>query len=305
MMDDNRYEIPKVKNYPFYIYGCFAKLFCYLFFGTGAMVLAIVVFPLLRLIVHPKLRFQRAARCVVCYTFKFFIGMLRALGLVTVTIKGGSAINDADGKAATPEHAAGGLYRGAVNKSAKDIKRELRELKSCVVVANHPSMLDVVFVISFIPNADCIVRGNLAKTVYSGVIKQLYIVNTLDNDELMSLCKKSLATGTNLIIFPEGTRTPHGGTNPFKKGASRIAHDAQCNIKPIYIGGNEKYGLGKGDPFLSYSRQGRYHYCLNVLDEIDIKDYTSLTPQVAAKRLTDKMHSVIANEAMLSDGRKV
>lgn len=299
-MEDSRYKKPDVQNWPFYVYGCFAKLFCYLFFGTGAMLLVIIVFPLLRLTVHPKQRFQRAARCVVCYTFKFFIGMLRAMGLVKVTI------TESIKKESTESKSTDGTdCKGGTSKSASEVKREMRSLKGCVVVANHPSMLDVVFMISLLPNADCIVRGNLANTVYSGVIRQLYIVNTLGNEELIDLCKKSLETGTNLVIFPEGTRTPHGGTNPFKKGASRIAFDAKCNVKPIYIGGNEKYGLGKGDPFLSFSREGRYHYCIHVLDEIDINEYTNLSPQIAAKRLTDKMHDAIAEEAMAQDGRRV
>lgn len=277
-MEDIHYEVPKVHNWLFYVYGCFAKLFSYLFFGTGAMLLAIIVFPLLRLTVHPKVRFQRVARRVVCYTFKFFIGMIKVLGLVRVTVTG---------------------------SHGQDGKSEMRQLKSRIVVANHPSMLDVVFMISLMPNADCIVRGTLAKTAYAGVIRQLYIVNTLGYEEVIELCKKSLATGTNLVIFPEGTRTPHGGTNPFKKGASRIAYDTKCSVKPVYIGGSEKYGLGKGDPFLSYSRRGCYHYDIRLLDEIDINDYLSLTPQIAAKRLADKMHTVIAAEAMQVDSRKV
>lgn len=277
-MENKCYKVPQVQNWLFYVYGCFAKLFSYLFFGTGAMVLAIIVFPLLRITVHPKLRFQRAARCVVCCTFKFFIGMLEILGLVKITVTG---------------------------SNGQDGRSEMKALKSRVVVANHPSMLDVVFMISLMPNADCIVRGNLAKTAYAGVIRQLYIVNTLGYEEVIEHCKKSLAKGTNLIIFPEGTRTPHGRTNPFKKGASRIAYDTKCSVKPVYIGGNEKYGLGKGDPFFSYSRRGRYHYDIHILDEIDINDYFALAPQIAAKRLTDKIHTMIKDKAMQVDGRAV
>lgn len=280
------YVPPKVGNRLFYIYGCFAKLFCYLFFGTGAGVLAVIVFPLLRLFVHPKPRFQRVARCVVCYTFKFFIGMIKTLGLLKVTVTSDS----------------NGVNANGIPLSGKV---EMRTLKSRIVVANHPSMLDVVFMISLMPNADCIVRGNLAHTVYAGVIRELYIVNTLGYEEVIELCKKSLATGTSLIIFPEGTRTPHGGTNPFKKGASRIAIDTKSSVKCVYIGGTEKYGLGKGDPFLSFSRRGRYHYDIHVLNEINIEDFAGLTPQIAAKRLTDRIHKEIATAAMRVDNRKI
>lgn len=273
--DDWRYshsDLPKPRNRLFYIYGCAGKLFCYLFFGVGAMVLALVVFSVERLLVHPKDRFQKVARRTTSYVFKFFIGMMRVMGLVRVKVDG---------------------------------KEALWNMKSKVVVANHPSMLDVVFMISLLPSADCIVRGNLANTVYAGVIRQLYIVNTIDYDEMTALCKKSLDSGNCLIIFPEGTRTPRHGVNSYKKGAARIARDTHRSAQPVYIGGSDKYGLGKNDPFISYSRSGPYVYDIHVLPQIDISDYDNLEPQIAAKRLTEKMREEISSAALEIDGREV
>jgi 1-acyl-sn-glycerol-3-phosphate acyltransferase len=276
-IDDDLYryshnDLPPVKNRVFYVYGCLAKLFLYFFFGTGSIVLAILVFPLLKICVHPKKKFQRAARYVVSHTFRFFLGMMRVMGVARFNI---------------PD------------------RRKFWNLKSKIIVANHPSMIDVVCLISLVPDADCIVRGSLANSVYAGVIRQLYIVNSLGYDEMIDLCKKSLAAGTNLIIFPEGTRTPRHGTNQYKKGAARIAIDTHCDIQPVYIGGADKYGLGKYDSFLSYSRSGKYHYNIFRLPEIKIADYESLEPQIAAKRLTDKMHEEIAEAAKAIDGKKV
>jgi 1-acyl-sn-glycerol-3-phosphate acyltransferase len=265
-------DLPKVKNRLFYIYGSLIKLFLYLFFGTGSIVLAVVVFPVLRIAIHPKDTFQKTARTVVSHTFRFFLGMMRFFGVAQFDI---------------PDRA------------------RFRSFKSKIVVANHPSMIDVVCLISLIPNADCIVRGSLANSVYAGVIRQLYIVNSLGYDEMIDLCKQSLAKGTNLIIFPEGTRTPRHGTNPYKKGSARIAFDTHCDIQPVYIGGTDKYGLGKYDSFFSYSRSGNYHYNIYMLPEIKIADYESLEPQIAAKRLTDKMHEEIADAAKKIDNKIV
>jgi 1-acyl-sn-glycerol-3-phosphate acyltransferase len=265
-------DLPKVKNRATYVYGCLAKLFLYFFFGSGSVVLAIVVFPVLKICVHPKDRFQKTARAVVSHTFRFFMGMMSVMGVAGFTI---------------PD------------------RREFRNFKSRIVVANHPSMIDVVCLISLIPNADCIVRGSLANSVYAGVIRQLYIVNSLGYDEMIDLCRKSLAKGTNLIIFPEGTRTPRHGVNQYKKGAARIAIDTHCDVQPVYIGGTDKYGLGKYDSFFSYSRRGKYHYHILKLPVISIADYEALEPQIAAKRLTDKMHEVIAEAAVKTDGKIV
>ncbi|MBP3710786.1 MAG: 1-acyl-sn-glycerol-3-phosphate acyltransferase [Treponema sp.] len=265
-------DLPPVKNWFRYIYGSLMKLFFYAFFGIGSVVLGIVVFPIERLIFHPKEKFQKAARATVSFTFRFFIGFMRVTG---------------------------------VTRSNVPDRKRFRKLKSKIIVVNHPSMLDVVFIISLVPNADCIVRGSLANSMYAGVIRQLYIVNSLGYDEMIDLCKKSLAQGTNLIVFPEGTRTPRHGTNPYKKGAARMAMDTRSDVQPVYIGGSDKYGLGKHDAFFSYSRSGPYVYDIRLLPEIKISDYENLEPQIAAKRLTEKMHNVIAGAAQEIDGRVI
>ena len=50
-------------------------------------------------------------------------------------------------------------------------------------------------------------------------------------------------------------------------------------------------------------RSGVYRYNVYMLDEIKIADYDSLEPQIAAKRITEKIHRTIANKAMLADNR--
>ncbi|MGP1475090.1 MAG: lysophospholipid acyltransferase family protein [Treponema sp.] len=256
----NHRELPPVKNPIAYAYRAFMKLFFYFFFGTGSIFLALAVFPWIRVFVHPKKKFQTAARAYVSRTFRFFVNFMRFTRVIS-------------------------LKTGGLEK--------YRNLYSKVLVANHPSMLDFVFIMSMVPNANCIVRGGLTKTVLAGVIKQAYIVNTLDFDELCRRCKETIDEGNNVIIFPEGTRTPRHGTNPYKKGAARIAYYSKCDIQPIFVGGNDKYGLGKHDPMWSYNHTEKYVYDFSLLPEIKIADYSELTETVAAKRITDKMQTIL------------
>ena len=44
--------------------------------------------------------------------------------------------------------------------------------------------------------------------------------------------------GTSVVIFPEGTRTPDGTLQEFKKGALLIAAKAQVPVVPIAIHGS-------------------------------------------------------------------
>ncbi len=256
----NHKGLPPVKNWLLYSYRAFMKLFFYVFFGLGSIVLAVVTFPWIRIFVHPEQKFQVAARAYVSHTFRFFVNFMSAARVITLKV---------------------------------DDREAFRNLHSTVIVANHPSMLDFVFIMSLVPNANCIVRGGLTHTVLAGVIKQAYIVNTLDFDELCRLCKETLDAKNNVIIFPEGTRTPRHGENPYKKGAARIAYYAKCNIQPVLVGGNDKYGLGKHDPVWSYNHTEKYVYDFKLLPQIEISEYENLSETIAAKRLTEKMQETI------------
>lgn len=253
-------DLPKIKNIFVYPFLCIGKLFSYAFFGVGAVFLAIFVFPFIRLFHRNKENFGIAARAYVSHTFRFFINMMRFIGVVKVK---------------------------------NDYIEEMKNLHGTVIVANHPSVLDFVFIMSFVPSATCIVRGTLTRTPLRGVIKQAYITNTTSFEEMCDECKKLLDDGCNVIIFPEGTRTPRHGKNSYKKGAARIALKAGANVQPILIGGSDKYSLGKHDPWWSYNHTEQMLYHFIMLPQIDISEYKDLSEPIAAKRLTEKMEEVI------------
>jgi len=210
-------ELPSIKNYPLYAYRIFGKWFSFFIFGLASLILVIIAFPFMRLMFHSKEKFQKHGRRLVTYFFKFFIcvmNFIRVLNLET------------------------------------DNKENYCNLSSKIIVANHPSLLDVVMLISLIPNADCIVNTYLDKNfIVKGVIRQLYILNSLDHEKILQACAETLKQGNCLIIFPEGTRTPRTGKVILRKGAARVALYSGCNIVPIHIGGTDKFGLGKKDPW--------------------------------------------------------
>lgn len=252
--------LPKVKNPFAYVYRCIAKDFAIVFFGLGAVVLAILVFPFIRLFTLGRKDFGSIARAYVSHTFRWFLNGL--------TIFGGS------------------------RKIVEDVN-VYRNIHGKIIIANHPSLLDFVYIMSLVPNSTCIVRGGLTKTPLRGVIKQAYITNSTDFDELCVLCKAEIDKGNNVIIFPEGTRTPRHGRNTYKKGAARIALYSHCDVQPMFIGGTDKYGLGKHDPFFSYNPVEEYVYDFKLLPVIETKQFEGLSEPIAAKRLTEKMEEII------------
>lgn len=263
-------DLPPAKNPILYAYRCVVKSSAIIIFGLISIVFGMTILPPLRLILHPARRFRKVARFLAYASFKGFVGLLI-------------------------------LFRGI--KLDVEGKAELRRMKGKVIAANHPSLLDVVILISLVPNADCIVRGSLTKSVMTGVIRQLYIVNDLGYEQLLPRCRKSLAEGSNIIIFPEGTRTPRHGSNTFKRGAAHIAYDTGADIQMLYIGGNDKYGLGKHDPFFSYNKEETYHYDLHLLPAIPTANYAGMPGHIATRRMTEKMHEMLATEALARDNR--
>lgn len=256
----NHKDMPKIENYLFNFCGCFMKIFAMTVFGVGAVILAVFVFPFIRLFTLRRKDFGVVARAYVSHTFRVFLGFLNILH---VSIK----------KVDNPE--------------------EYKNIHSKIIIANHPSLLDFVYIMSLVPNSTCIVRGGLTKTPLRGVIKQAYITNTTTFEDMCVECKKLTDMGCNVIIFPEGTRTPRHGKNNYKKGAARIALYCGCDVQPVFIGGSDKYGLGKHDPLWSYNHVEPYLYDFKKLPVISIDEYKDLSEPIAAKRLTDKMEEVL------------
>ncbi|WP_461245916.1 lysophospholipid acyltransferase family protein [Treponema sp. R6D11] len=171
-----------------------------------------------------------------------------------------------------------------------DNTENYRHLSSKIVVANHPSLLDVVMLLSLIPNADCIVNTDLNRNfIVRGVVRCLYILNSLDLESIFQACTESLKQGNCLIIFPEGTRTPRYGKNIIKRGAARVALVSGCNIVPLHIGGTDKYGLGKKDPWTGFNPSERYIYDISMGSEINPEKYRDLPAPRAVRAMTREM----------------
>lgn len=253
-------KLPKVKNIFSYTYYCISKLIGMLSFGLGAIILAILVFPFIRLFTLAHKDFGIIARAYVSHTFRVFLKNLEICKTSMLKVED---------------------------------RQAFRNIHSKVIIANHPSLLDFVYIMSLVPNSTCIVRGSLTRTPLRGVIKQAYITNNTDFNEVLIECKKLTDKGCNVIVFPEGTRSPRIGRNNYKKGAARIALYCGCDVQPLFIGGSDKYGLGKTDPLWSYNHVEKYLYDIKMLPVIPVAKFKELSDTIAAKHLTEEMEKVI------------
>ena len=253
-------DLPPVKNRPLYVYRVFVKWFSFFVFGFNSLILGILILPVMRIVLHPKTKFQKYGRLFVTYGLKYFVFIMRLIGM--------SNLETGD-------------------------REKFRRLSSKIVVANHPSLIDPVILLSLIPNADTIVIPYSKNFVLAGIVRQLYILGSKDPDDVIQSCIESLALGNCLMIFPEGTRTPRSGKPILKKGAARIALASGCSIVPVHFGGTDKYGLGKKDPWTGYNPTERYVYDLTIGEEISPEKYLKMSAPAAAKLMTDEIASSI------------
>lgn len=232
-------------------------------FGFGGLVLRIAVFPLLNIFVWDVQKRIVLARQVIRLTFLSFIEFMRVLGVLRYEIKGLERLN---------RH---GL----------------------LILANHPTLLDTVFLMAFVKQADCVVKGKLWDNPFThGPVSAAGYINNESSEGLIEDCIHSLHNGGNLIIFPEGTRTPHSGEIILKRGAANIAVRGKCNVTPIAICCMPPT-LRKGEKWWQVPYR-RMHFTIEVLDDIEVEPFIeeSGSAVMAARRLTDYLQNYFTKE---------
>jgi 1-acyl-sn-glycerol-3-phosphate acyltransferase len=124
----------------------------------------------------------------------------------------------------------------------------LQHTRPLIIVANHPSLLDAVILLSKLPHATCVMKGSLRRNILFGPTARLagYVSNH-DPAEMIRQACAALAGGSQLLIFPEGTRTEQFPVNPFTETSAFISRRSGVSIQTVVIEFSSPY-LGKGWP---------------------------------------------------------
>lgn len=124
----------------------------------------------------------------------------------------------------------------------------LRRDSPLILVANHPSLLDAVMIVSRFPDMVCVMKASLMNNILLGSAARLarYIPNDAPLD-LILRARKALRENAHLLIFPEGTRTRSFPVDACTASAGLIAQRARTPVQSLLIEFNSPY-LGKAWP---------------------------------------------------------
>jgi 1-acyl-sn-glycerol-3-phosphate acyltransferase len=125
---------------------------------------------------------------------------------------------------------------GLMHRLRVDGLEEVQTGKACIIVANHPTLIDIVALGSLIPNFNCVVKHKLRYDPFlGGCIKAAGFVRNDQPHKLVRSCLKALAEGQSVIIFPEGGRSPEKGIHKFSRGAAHLALRSKAPIVTAVI----------------------------------------------------------------------
>ena len=219
---------------------------CFLGFGIGGFIIGVLLFPLAALFGGKAVKVR-----LLRASWIFFEFVMKSLGLIKVR-------------------------RVNVNP----------DRRGRVIVANHPTLIDVVLLIASYKNSVCVVKEALARNFFlRPIISQMLINLGSGGKEVVNDSVKAIKEGYNVIIFPEGTRSDAPNLK-IHTGAARIALKANCEILPVKISCKPQI-LGKTQ---------KWYFCADRIVDFKLEQL----PPIKAKKISG-LNDFRLSRSMTSD----
>ena len=171
--------------------------------SLGGFLMSITIFPVILLFSKDSEKRSRRVQKILHYTFRLVTFIMRVLCLVKVK---------------------------------KENWHQIKTNEGQLIIANHPTLIDYVYLVSIFPQLDCVVKNDLWNNFFlKGVVRSAGYVRVDDPGTFKDHCLERLKAGRNLLIFPEGTRSDKDSLKPFKKGAASLIVSSTCKVMILTI----------------------------------------------------------------------
>lgn len=174
-------------------------------FGICGLGFSLILFPVAWLWPHRASK-QRAITAIIHAFFRALVGALQTVGVMELDAHGTVGLTREQGEPA-------------------------------IVVANHPTWLDVMVLLSLTPRACCVVKSaHWSNPFFWGVVRAAEYVSNADPQALVEAGTRQLQRGYTMIIFPEGTRSPaRNRLHGFSRGFAHMALKSGAPIVPVLM----------------------------------------------------------------------
>lgn len=237
----------------------------FMVYGIGGMVLSIIVFPLIAVFSKDKETRIRRVRSVLSRSYRSFIWLMHTVGVA----------------------------RFEVDPQCREI---LSRSGGLIVVANHPTLIDVIQILAEIEYGNCIVKRAIWNNVFlGGVVRAASYIPNNDSEQLLSECADVLRRGETMVIFPEATRTVPGQPMRLHRGAAHVALVSGVPVQLVHLSCDPPT-LSKAEHWYQIPRR-RPYFKMTVGDTLHTGDFLieGECRSLASRRLTRVLHRKLLN----------
>lgn len=232
-------------------------------FGFCGLGFSLILFPLASVWPHRESK-QRVIVAIIHAFFRALVAVLVRVGVMKLDVRGARALQPATRRTA-------------------------------IVVANHPTWLDVMVLLSLTPRACCVVKSaHWRNPFFWGVVRAAEYVSNANPVELVEAGARQLARGYTMIIFPEGTRSPtRNRLHAFSRGFAHMALQSGAPILPVLMDCNPP-AFTKDMRWHDVPERA-FHMQVNVLDPVSAAAFATPDepPALAARSVTSAIEAHI------------
>jgi 1-acyl-sn-glycerol-3-phosphate acyltransferase len=117
----------------------------------------------------------------------------------------------------------------------------------CIFMSNHQSVIDIAAILATVPvTVRFVAKRELTRIPLFGWALPLsgqIIVDRGNREQAIASLRRGaerIRSGTNVIVFPEGTRSQRGGLSDFKSGGFHLALQSGVPIVPVSVSGTHR-----------------------------------------------------------------
>lgn len=229
----------------------FLVVMAFFIFGIGSLILSFVFLPIGCIFLKNNKKREFFCR-IIHKLWKFFTGFLIFIRIINIKVE------------------------------------NFKNVKGKIIVATHPSLIDIVILIGLFENSLCLAKKELLNNIFlKNIIKNVYIPNNIDIDTFKEECVSALKDGYNIIIFPTGTRTTDIKNVSLHKGPALLQIASGVDILPVKIECDYPF-LQKNKPIYDAGKKV-INYTIEVKPEIKQEQFFETSEIKLRKVISDRI----------------